>query len=152
MKILISRLIRSRGFSHYVDAAAVFVEQNLAIFQREQCPITADADVFARHKFAAALADDDAAGGNKFTAKCFHAQPLADAITSVADAALTFFMCHISVKSLGVKSKLDFFYLNHRQLLAVADGFMITLAAFHFERKLFLAALVRDDVGDDGGA
>ena len=43
---------------------------------------------------AAALADNDASGGDKFAAKRLHAQPFADAVASVANAALTFFMCH----------------------------------------------------------
>ncbi len=47
-------------------------------------------------KFAAALADEDAAGGYGLAAKFFYAEALADAVASVFDAALTFFMCHKS--------------------------------------------------------
>src|SRR5208282_4462685 len=39
------------------------------------------------------------------------------------------------------------FDLHHRQFLAVADAFVITFAAAHFERELFLAAFVLDHVG-----
>ena len=45
-------------------------------------------------KLRAALADEDAAGGDKFAAITFYAEPLADAVAPVADAALTFLMCH----------------------------------------------------------
>ena len=45
-------------------------------------------------KFRAALADDDAAGGDEFAAKFFYAEPFADAVAPVANAALTFLMCH----------------------------------------------------------
>ena len=34
----------------------------------------------------------------------------------------------------------------------MADGFVITFAAFHLEREFFLAALVFDHVGDDARA
>src|SRR5580692_8597075 len=87
-------LVRSGGFRDDIDAAAVFIEQHFAGLQGKQCPIAANAYVLARHKFAAALAHDDAARGHEFAAKCFHAQTLADAVTPVAYAALTFFMCH----------------------------------------------------------
>jgi len=33
----------------------------------------------------------------------------------------------------------------------MADGLVIALAAFHFERQLVFAALVGDDIRDDGG-
>ena len=33
----------------------------------------------------------------------------------------------------------------------MADGLVIALAAFHFERQLLLAALVFDDIRHDGG-
>jgi len=48
----------------------------------------------AGKKFGSSLADQNAAGGNKFAAIPFHAQPFADAIAPVADAALTFLVCH----------------------------------------------------------
>ena len=51
-------------------------------------------DVLACDKLGTALADEDAAGGDKLTAKFFDAEALADAIASVAYAALTFLMCH----------------------------------------------------------
>jgi len=50
------------------------------------------------------------------------------------------------------QSKLNFFDFNDRQFLAVADGFMITLAAFHLESELLVAALMFHHVGNDAGA
>ncbi len=53
-------VFRGGGFRHHIHAAAILVEFHLAIGEREQRPVAAGADVFARDKFAAALADDDA--------------------------------------------------------------------------------------------
>ena len=87
-------IFRRRNFRDDVHAATVLVEQHFAVGEREQCPIASGADVFTRDKFAAALTDDDAARADERAAKFFHAQPFADAVASVLDAALTFFMCH----------------------------------------------------------
>src|SRR5258705_4769676 len=91
------RLISTRGLcrlSEDVNPAAAFVEGDLAIHQGEQSPIAACADVFAGNEFGPALTNQNAAGADHFTAISFHAEPFADAIASVADAALTFLMCH----------------------------------------------------------
>ena len=138
-------ILRGGGFRHNdIHAAAVLVELHLAVGEREQRPVAAGADIFARDKFAAALADDDAARADDLPAKFFYAQPFADAVATVANATLTFFMCHKPEK-LTVNS-LDF---DDRQFLTMSDGFVITLAAFHLEREFLLAADVFDHVGLD---
>ena len=121
-----SSILRRRGFGHDVYAAAALVEQNFAVRKCKQSPIAACADVFARDKLTAALADNDAARRDDRTAKFFYAETLADAVASVFDAALTFFMCH---KILSVDCR-DF---DDGQFLAVTDGLVISLAAFHLE-------------------
>jgi hypothetical protein len=78
----------------HVDAAALFIEQNPSIRQGEERPIAPGADVLAGDKLGAALADQDAAGGDQLTAKFFDAEAFADAVASVAHTALTFLMCH----------------------------------------------------------
>jgi hypothetical protein len=85
---------RQGGRGNDVDAATFTVKPHLAILQREQGPITTGAHIVARDELGAALADEDAAGGDQFTAKSFHTQPFADAVASVAAAALTFLVCH----------------------------------------------------------
>ena len=63
----------------------------------EQAPsrgLAARADVVARHELGAALADDDAARADDLASEGFHAQPFADAVAAVANASLTFLMCH----------------------------------------------------------
>ena len=52
------------------------------------------ADISAGGEFGAALAHEDAACGDEFTAKSFHPESFADAVASVADAAAAFLVCH----------------------------------------------------------
>ena len=87
---------RLRRCGHDVHAAAVPVEPDFAVRQREQGPIAARADILARDELRAALPNDDAASGDGLAAKRFYAEPFTDAVASVPDAALTFFMCHTS--------------------------------------------------------
>ena len=65
----------------------VLVEQHCAVGEREQRPVATNADVLAGDEFAAALADDDAARRDDLPAKFFHAEPFADAVAPVPDAA-----------------------------------------------------------------
>jgi hypothetical protein len=132
-----------------IDALTAFVERDFAVHQREECPIASGANISARDKFGAPLTNDNTAGGDQFAAVAFHAQPFADAIAPVPDAALTFLMCH---KPMIRLLSLDFFDFHHGQLLSVADGFVIAFAAFHLESDFLLAADVLDDVSHDGRA
>src|SRR5882762_11090866 len=77
-----------------IDAATSAIEANIAVNQRENRVIASEADVFARLKFRAALAHDDVAGDDHLAAEFFYAQPLADAVAAVLDAALSFFVSH----------------------------------------------------------
>lgn len=92
-----------RAVRHNVDAVAVLIERDFAIGEGEEGPIAAGADVLSGNEFGAALTDENAAGGDKFTAETFHAKPFADAIAPIADTALTFFMCHTEYRELRLK-------------------------------------------------
>ena len=70
------------------------IEAHVAIDQRKNGVIAAEPDVLARQKFRPALAHDNVAGHDQLAAKFFHAQPLADAVAAVLNAALSFFMSH----------------------------------------------------------
>ena len=94
---LFQRLILGRAIRHDVDAMAAFIKGNLAVGECEQRPITAGAHILSGHEFRTALADQNAARRHELAAKSFYAQPLADAIAPVTDAALSFFMCHILI-------------------------------------------------------
>jgi hypothetical protein len=47
----------------------------------------------------------------------------------------------------GAMSRLDFFDFNDSQFLPVANRFVVTFAPLHFERDLFLASNMFDDIG-----
>jgi hypothetical protein len=130
-----------------IHAAAVLVELHLAVGECEQRPVTAGADILARDKFAATLTDDDAARADNRAAKFFYAEPFADAVATVANTSLTFFMCHKPEKL-----TFDFFDFDDRQFLTVTDGFVITFAALHLESQFLVATFVFDHVGNDTGA
>lgn len=91
------RLIVGRGFCRdHVNSAFAFVEGNLPIDQREQGPIPPGTHIRTGNKLGAPLTNDDAARSYKFTTEPFDAQPLASAVASVTDTALTFLVRHIT--------------------------------------------------------
>src|SRR5581483_2905715 len=102
---------RRRAVGHYIHAMAALVKIDFAIGEGEERPIAAGADILPGDEFGTALTNQNAAGGDEFSAKTFHAQPFADAIAPVPDAALTFFMCH--------KLCLNFFNFDHGQFLTM---------------------------------
>jgi len=75
---------------------ATLIEGDLPIGESEQGPIPARAHILTGDEFRSTLTDKNAAGCHKLTAKSFHAQPLADAVAPVTDAALTF-LCAIKL-------------------------------------------------------
>jgi hypothetical protein len=77
-----------------VDPSPAAVEADVSVHQRENCVIAAEADVFARQKFSAALADNDVAGHDQLAAESFYTKPFADAVPAILNAALSFFMSH----------------------------------------------------------
>jgi hypothetical protein len=82
------------GLGDDVDASTFFVKIHFAIHERKQCPIAARANVLPGDKLCSALTHQDASCSDKLSAKSLYAQPFADAITSIPDAALTFLVCH----------------------------------------------------------
>jgi len=79
-----------------VNAAAIFVETDVAIHKGENGVILAKADTAAWDPLGAALAEDDVASDDGFTAKFLDAQTLALAVSTVFDGTLSFFMGHES--------------------------------------------------------
>ena len=76
----------------YPPAGAV--EAHVAIDQGKNRVIAPESDVLARQKFRPALAHDNVAGHDQLAAKFFHSQPFADAVATIFDAALSFFVSH----------------------------------------------------------
>ena len=129
------------------DAAVRLVEFDGAVFEREERPVTTDADILARVGLAAALTDDDTAGPNDFATKKLHAETLSFAGTAVGCGTLTCFM------RLGGWFPLEFdgFDLNDGKLLAVAALFLVALALLFLEDDDLVAALVLEDFGRNLG-
>ena len=75
-----------------VDLAVGAVELDEPVGQREERVVASDADIGPGAETGAALADEDVAGDDRFTAKFLDPETLADAVAPVAYAALTFFM------------------------------------------------------------
>src|SRR5262249_43098729 len=74
---LLGRCLRHRLY-RYVDAALGFgTELDLAIDEREQCVVLAQADVLPRVPLGAALTRDDVAGDDLLAAENLQAQALA---------------------------------------------------------------------------
>src|SRR5437867_8718646 len=70
------------------------IEAHVAIDQRKNCVIASKSHVFPGQKFRSALAHNNISSYNHLVSKSFHAEPLADAVATVFDAALSFFMSH----------------------------------------------------------
>ena len=77
-----------------IHSATGTIELHLAINEGPDGVIAAEADIQAGLELGSTLADDDVSGDDGFPAEFFHAESLADAIASVFDAALSFFMGH----------------------------------------------------------
>ena len=70
------------------------IEAHASINQRKNRVIAAQPDILSRQKFCPALTHDDIAGNDPFAAEFFNAQPLADAVAAILNAALSFFVSH----------------------------------------------------------
>src|SRR5260370_601277 len=136
------------------------IEANIPISQRKNGVSAAEANVLARQKFRPALPHDDITSHDQFAAKSFHAQPFADAVAPVLDAALSLFVSHLSGSMFDVRCPMlgvwtlkllfrlgfllafrradaDALDLHPRQLTAMPDRAVITFAPFKLERDPF---------------
>jgi len=86
------RLFRSDWID--VDPSSAAIEADATVDERENRIIAAEADIFARQKFRAALADNDVAGDHGLAAEPFYTEPFADAVPAILNATLSFFMSH----------------------------------------------------------
>src|SRR5436309_8849792 len=86
------RLFRSNRIG--VDPPPAAIEANVAVDQCENCVIAAEPDVFARQKFRPALPHDDIAGNDQLAAESFYTEPFANAVATILNAALSFFVSH----------------------------------------------------------
>jgi len=98
VKLYGNELVLCRTVSDDIDPMSVLVERHLAINECEESPIAAGANILAGDELGAALPNEDAASGDELSAKPFYSESLADAVATVADAALTFLMCHKNLR------------------------------------------------------
>ena|SRR5438270_5482583 len=77
-----------------IDAATTTIEADVPINQREDRVIAAEPNVFSRLKLRAALAKNNVAGQDSLAAETFYPEPFADAVATVLNAALSFFVSH----------------------------------------------------------
>lgn len=79
-----------------VHATTGAVEANGTVNEGEDGVVASETDVAARKILGATLTDDDVSGDNALGTEFLHAKTLADAVASVLDASLSFFMGHCS--------------------------------------------------------
>jgi len=82
--------------SHRLDvhATTILVEEDFAVHEGEDGVVTAKTDVAAWNPLRSALAEDDVACDDGFTAEFLDAKTLALAVATVFDGTLSFFMGH----------------------------------------------------------
>jgi len=108
--------------------------------------IASEANIATRSELSATLAKDDVTGDDGLAAKFFHTETLADAVASVFDTALSFFMGHEIL--LGG----DGFDFETGKLAAMTDGAVVALTSAEFESDHFVILKLIDDFGADFGA
>jgi hypothetical protein len=84
----------SNGQRIDIHPSARAIETHVPIHQRKNRVVAPESHVFSRYKFGATLAHYDVASDDHFAAEFFDAQPLADAVASILNATLSFFVSH----------------------------------------------------------
>jgi hypothetical protein len=79
-----------------IDPATVLIEPNNAVYQSEDRIVPTQPYIFPRQKLRTALANDDVTGNHSLAAELLYAQAFANAVASISNAALTFFVRHTS--------------------------------------------------------
>src|SRR5438045_1416478 len=86
---------RRRNYGEiYIHPPSAAIEAHVPVYQSENCVIATEPNVSSGQKFCAALTHNDIAGYNRFAAEFFDTQAFADAVASVFNTALSFFMSH----------------------------------------------------------
>jgi hypothetical protein len=79
---------------HNVHTATTAVKFHVAVHKSPDRVVTAEADIAAGLEFGSTLAENDIPGDDGLAAEFFNSETLADAVASVFDTALSFFMSH----------------------------------------------------------
>src|SRR5690348_7069908 len=144
---------------NYADGATRFrtvgLELDLAVHQREQRVVAAQADARARMELGAALAHDDVAGRNRLAAIELHAQVFRVGIAAVARGTYAFLVCHdICLWILFARGRLpgNSGDLDLGVVLPVAHLLAMVLAAAELDDPHLVVAAVRAHLGGHAGA
>jgi hypothetical protein len=73
---------------------AISIKIDLPIYQSEERPVSACANILTGDEFGSALANQYTSSRHELTTIALHSQPLADAIAAISNTALTFLVCH----------------------------------------------------------
>ncbi len=138
-------VMRSRATAMVgLHAPSAAIELHHAALEGEEGEVAPASDIAAGEKFLPALADEDVAGDDRLAAEFFHAEALADAVASVLDASLSFFMGHG-----GRCLEFDVRDFDAGEFLAVADRAVVAFAAAELEGDDFRGLALLDDLGGD---
>jgi hypothetical protein len=129
-----------------VHTATIAIKFHISVHERPDCVIATEADIATGLEFGSALAENDVSGNDGFTAEFFNAETLADAVASVFNTTLSFFMGH-EILFCG-----DCFDFKAGQLATVADCAVIAFTAAEFESDNFVILELIDDFGANLGA
>ena len=153
------RLARGvRSSRDHVHPATASIEPHLPVNQGENSVVAPQPDVLAGKKLCPALADENIAGKHLLRAEFLYSEALADAVATIFDAALSFFVCHWEVefdlgfsrrRLLRLRIQSDPGNLYPGQLPAMTDRTVITFAPAIFKREDLFAFPLLDDFADD---
>src|SRR5690348_15009475 len=123
---------------------------HLAIDQREQRVVAAEADADARMELGAALAHDDVAGFDDLAAEQLDAEVFRVGVAAVARGTYALFVCHGGFSLLAATG--DAGDLDFGVMLPVAHLLAMVLAAAEFHDAHLVGAAVTAHLGGDAGA
>jgi hypothetical protein len=119
----------------------------VAVNQRKQSVVFANANIAACMELGATLANNDRASADQFTTESLDPEHFWLGITTVARRAAAFFLCHDLFSSGS-----DCTDLQLGELLAVTLTFLIVLATAHLEDVHFVVLAMSHHGGFDCGA
>jgi hypothetical protein len=118
--------------------ATVTIETYNAVYQSENGVIPTQTDIPPRQKLRSALPYNDVPGDHLLAAEFFYTKALANAVASVFDATLTFFVSHASKLQSKKKNLLaNRFNLHTSQLATMTHSAMVSLAPLILESDHF---------------
>jgi hypothetical protein len=129
--------------------ATLTVETYNAVHQGENGVIPTQTDIFPGQKLRSALPYNDVPGDHLLAAEFFYTKALANAVASVFDATLTFFVSHASKLQSKQKNLLaNRFNLHPSQLATMPHSSMVSLAPLKLESDHFFVLEMFNHLAD----